>query len=139
MTVDLSEFFEKYAKVTFSDGTTAVAPILYSYNEDYPYSFLSNAYTREGSGRAGDKYIVAVAKPSYGKTEITAISDKTGNLAEDLAEFLHIEILNDVQNYPDWDDLLRSRIREALLRKLGNVREDLLKGMVQYISEKARW
>lgn len=139
MTVDLSQFIDKYAKVTFSDGTTAVGPIWYSWNDDFPYSLFSNAYTKEGKAGFGNKDIVAAEKPSYGKTEITARSDKTGNLAEDLAEFLRIEILSDVQNYPDWDDLLRSRIREALLRKLGNVREDLLKGMVQYISEKARW
>lgn len=139
MTVDLSQFSDKYVKVTFSDGTTAVGPIWYSWNEDFPFNVIDNAYTKEGKAGFGDKDIVAAEKPSYGKTEITARSDKTGNLAEDLAEFLCIETLNDVQEYPDWNDLLRGRIREALLRKLGNVREDLLKGMVQHIAEKARW
>lgn len=139
MTVDLSQFIDGCAKVTFSDGTTAVGPIWYSWNEDFPYSLFSTAYTKEGKAGFGNKDIVAAEKPSYGKTEITARSDKTGNLAEDLAEFLRIEILNDVQEFPDWDHLLKSRIREALQRKLGNIREDLLEGMVQQIAEKARW
>lgn len=139
MTVDLSQFIDKYAKVTFSDGTTAVGPIWYSYNDDFPYSLFSTAYTKEGRTGFSGKEIVAVEKPSYGKTEITSRSNKTDNLAEDLAEFFRIEILNDVQEFPDWDHLLKSRIREALQRKLGNIREDLLEGMVQQIAEKARW
>lgn len=139
MTVDLSQFIDKYAKVTFSDGTTAVGPIWYSWNEDFPYNVIDNAYTQEGKTGFGDNDIVAAEKPSYGKTEITARSDKTSNLAEDLAGFLHIEILNDVQEFPDWGHLLKGRIRESLRRKLGNIREDLLEGMVQRIAEKARW
>lgn len=139
MTVDLSQFLYGYAKIKFSDGTTSVGPIWYSWNDDFPYSLFDNAYTKDGKAGFGNKDIVAAEKPSYGKTEITSRSDKTGNLAGDLAEFLCIETLNDVQEFPDWDHLLKGRIREALLRKLGNVREDLLEGMVQHIAEKARW
>lgn len=139
MTVDLSQFIGGYAKVTFSDGTTTVGPIWYSWNEDFPYSLFSTAYTKEGKTGFAGKDIVAASKPQYGTTQIAASSDKTGNLAEDLAEFLHIEILNDVQEFPDWDHLLKGRIRESLRRKLGNIREDLLEGMVQRIAEKARW
>lgn len=140
MTVDLSQFSEKYVKVTFSNGQSAVIPVEKTGDAEFPCKLLGDFYTADGRPKCGGLHWVTEAKaPSYSTHYSLQNGGDSSTFTEDLADFLCDGTLKDVQEFPGWDHLLKSRIREVLQRKLGNIREDLLEGMVQRIADKARW